>query len=150
MLHAPCPPRSAAPAMGKRVIACGSGSHSKKGEAARSPSPRLYWHRTRRRTSMKNATRAYVIQFGSSMLAYSVVLLVSVALLNNNPHAPWRVPVALAPVVPACFAPLHFVHAAQIADERQQRIQLDAIGLSFGATGILTFAYGFLENAGFP
>ena len=99
---------------------------------------------------MKNATRAYVIQFGSSMLAYSVVLLVSVALLNNNPHAPWRVPVALAPVVPACFALLAFVRYLGRMDEMQRRIQLDAIGLSFGATGILTFAYGFLENAGFP
>jgi hypothetical protein len=35
-------------------------------------------------------------------------------------------------------------------DELQRRIQLEAIGLSFAATGILTFAYGFLEDVGFP
>jgi len=35
-------------------------------------------------------------------------------------------------------------------DELGQRIQLEALAFGFGAAGMLTFAYGFLENAGFP
>lgn len=99
---------------------------------------------------MKNAARTYIIQFGLSMLGYVVVLLVSVSLLNGNPHAPWRIPVALAPIVPSAFALAVFVRYLGRMDELQRRIQFDAIALSFGATGILTFAYGFLENVGFP
>jgi hypothetical protein len=34
-------------------------------------------------------------------------------------------------------------------NELQQRIQLEALGFSFGATAILTFTYGFLQNVGF-
>ncbi len=84
------------------------------------------------------------------MLAYCIVLVVSLLLLNAYPHAAWRVPVALAPVVPACFALYAFVRFLGRMDELQRRIQLDAISFSFGATGVLTFAYGFLELVGFP
>ena len=84
------------------------------------------------------------------MLAYCVVLIVALTLLQNNPHAPWRIPLALAPVIPAFFALLAFMRFLGRMDELQRRIQLEAIGLSFGATAILTFAYGFLQLVGFP
>jgi hypothetical protein len=99
---------------------------------------------------MNKAGRAYVIEFGSAMAAYAVVLIVSVTLIQRDPQAPWRYVVALAPIVPAFFALLAFIRFLGRVDELQRRIQLDAIGLSFAATGILTFAYGFLENVGFP
>ena len=99
---------------------------------------------------MNNAAKTYVFQFGGSMLAYAVVLIAAITLLNANPHAPWRVAVALAPVVPAVFALLAFARFLGRMDELQRRIQLDAIGLSFAATAILTFAYGFLQLVGFP
>jgi hypothetical protein len=31
-----------------------------------------------------------------------------------------------------------------------QKVQLNAIAIAAGATGIITFSYGFLENVGFP
>lgn len=99
---------------------------------------------------MDKAARTYVIEFGGAMAAYVVVLLASVLLLQNNPDAPWRVPLALAPVVPTIFALAAFLHFLRQMDELQRQIQLEGIGLSFGATAILTFAYGFLENVGFP
>lgn len=105
---------------------------------------------TCREVIMNTAARTYVIQFGSSMLAYCIVLIVALTLLQNNPHAPWRIPLALAPVVPAIFALLAFMRFLGRMDELQRRIQLEAIGLSFGATAILTFAYGFLQLVGFP
>ena len=35
-------------------------------------------------------------------------------------------------------------------DELQRRIQFEGLALAFGATSLLTFSYGFLENVGFP
>ena len=99
---------------------------------------------------MNKAAKAYTIEFGSAMLAYCIVLIASILLLQAYPGAPWRIPVALAPVVPAGFAIFAFMRFLGRMDELQRRIQLDAIGLSFAATAILTFAYGLLENVGFP
>ncbi len=95
---------------------------------------------------MNQAGRAFVIQFWSAMLAYVLVLFVSVALIQRDPQAPWRYALAVAPVV----ALLGFIRFLRRVDELQRRIQLEAIGLSFAATAILTFAYGFLEDVGFP
>lgn len=99
---------------------------------------------------MERAARAYVIEFGLSMAAYVIVLLGSIFIIQNNPDAPWRIPLALAPVIPTVFALAAFLHFLRQMDELQRKIQLEGIGLSFGATAILTFAYGFLENVGFP
>jgi hypothetical protein len=35
-------------------------------------------------------------------------------------------------------------------DELQRKIQLEAVVFGFCGTALLTFSYGFLENAGFP
>jgi len=100
--------------------------------------------------SLSKASRTYVIEFGVAMVAYVVVLFTSVWLLNRDPLSPWRLAIALAPVIPAIFALVAFVRFLGRMDELQRRIQFDAIALSFGATAILTFAYGFLEGVGFP
>lgn len=100
--------------------------------------------------SLSKASRTYVVEFGAAMLAYVIVLLASVWLLNRDPQSPWRLAIALAPVIPAIFALVAFVRFLGRMDELQRRIQFDAIALSFGATAILTFAYGFLEAVGFP
>ena len=99
---------------------------------------------------MNKAARACVFEFGLAMAAYAVVLIVSITILNANPHALWRIPVALAPVVPVCFALWAFMRFLGRMDELQQRIQLHAIGFGFGATALVTFSYGFLENVGLP
>ena len=39
---------------------------------------------------MNAAARAYMVQFLSAMVAYVILLLLSVYLLENNPTAPWR------------------------------------------------------------
>jgi hypothetical protein len=96
------------------------------------------------------AAGTYVVQFSVAMLAYVVVLIVSLPLLNALGQSPWRIPVALAPVVPALFGLFAFLRFLGQMDELQRRIQLDAIAFGFGMTAVLTFAYGFLENAGFP
>jgi hypothetical protein len=84
------------------------------------------------------------------MAAYSVIVVVSEALLRAEPHAAWRLPVALAPVVPAGFGLLAFLRFLSRLDDLQRRIQLDAIGFAFAATALLTFAYGLLQEVGYP
>ena len=101
-------------------------------------------------SSYKQASRAYLIEFGGAMAAYAVVLVAAITVINAHPQAAWRSLVALAPVIPAIFAVFAFVRFLRRMDELQRRIQLEALGLSFAVSGILTFAYGFLELTGFP
>lgn len=99
---------------------------------------------------MNKAAKAYVIEFGSAMLAYSIVLPISVTYLNHHPDAPTRYIIALTPVVPMLFALVALLRYLGRVDEMQRRIQLDAFAVAAGATGLFTFAYSMLENVGAP
>src|SRR6202165_5253268 len=90
------------------------------------------------------------IGFGRPMLAYLMVLVGSVVVVQANPEASWRYVVVLFPVAPAAFVVWLFVRALARLDEMQKRIQMQAFGSSRGATALLTFGYGFLEGAGLP
>lgn len=99
---------------------------------------------------MNAAARAYMIQFFGAMAAYVVLLLLSIYLLQHNPTAPWRGVVAALPAIPAALGLLAFVRYLGRMDELQRRVQLDAIAFAAGATALITFTWGLLENAGFP
>jgi hypothetical protein len=96
------------------------------------------------------AERSYRKEFGVAMAAYIVVVPVSVTLLEHHPHAWWRFLVALAPVAAVVLAAVAFVRFLSRMDELQRRIQLGALAFGFGGSGLLTFTYGWLENAGLP
>jgi len=90
-------------------------------------------------------------EFGTAMAAYVIVLIVSITLINISPNSAWwRIPLALAPVIPAIFAMIAYMHFVGRVDELQRRIQFEGLAFGFGGAGILTFSYGFLENVGFP
>lgn len=97
-----------------------------------------------------SAGRAYRKEFGIAMLVYVVVVFLSTFIINAHSHAPWRFPLALAPMVPATFALWAFVRHLRRIDELQRRIQFEALSIAFGGTALLTFSYGFVENVGFP
>ena len=85
------------------------------------------------------------------MAAYVVVLIIAVSLINISPsNAWWRIPLALAPVIPVIFAMIAYMRYISRVDEMQRRIQFEALAFGFGSAGILTFSYGFLEMVGFP
>jgi hypothetical protein len=90
------------------------------------------------------------IEFGLAMLAYLMVLVGSVTVLQANPTAGWRYIVAVLPVAPGALTLWIFMRALSRMDERHKRIQMFAFGFSLGATALLTFAYGFLEGVGMP
>jgi len=99
---------------------------------------------------MNQAGKQYLRELGLASVAYAVVLIIAITLINRLPGSPWRVPLALLPVIPAGFMLVALVRFLERIDELQRRIQLEAIALSAGATAIVTFAYGFLELVGFP
>lgn len=90
------------------------------------------------------------IYFGSSILAYLMVLAGAVTVVQANPQASWRPYVAILPAVPAALVVWLIVRQLGRMDEVQKRIQMQAIGFSMAATALLTFAYGFLEAVGMP
>jgi len=90
------------------------------------------------------------IQFGFAMLAYLMVLVGSVTVVDANPESGWRYWVAVLPVLPAGIVIWLVVRQLGRLDEVQKRTQMQAIGFSLAATGLVTFGYGFLEGAGLP
>ena len=90
------------------------------------------------------------IQFGFAILAYLMVLVGSITVVQANPTASWKYGVAVLPVIPAGLVIFLTVRALGRLDEVQKRTQMQALGFSMAATGLLTFAYGFLEGVGLP
>jgi hypothetical protein len=99
--------------------------------------------------SQRSAARAYTRELGFAMAAYVIVVLVSIKLVGGL-EQPTKTLVALTPLVPAALALFAYLRFLSRMDELGRRIQLEALAFGFGAAGMLTFAYGFLENAGFP
>lgn len=96
--------------------------------------------------------RRYLLEFGGALLAYAVVLVAVILLVNGTSSGSgWRVPLALLPMVPLVFALFAFVRYMGRIDELQRRIQFEALAFAFGGTALLTFGYGFLQSiAGYP
>jgi hypothetical protein len=99
--------------------------------------------------SQATASRAYARELLTAMAAYVVAVLVTVKLTPDIDPV-LRVPFVLIPLIPSAFALRAYLRFLGRMDELGRRIQLEALAIGFGAAGMLTFAYGFLENAGFP
>src|ERR1700687_714659 len=63
------------------------------------------------------------IEFGLTMLAYLMVLVGSVTVLQANPEASWRYYVAALPVIPAGLGVWMLIRAISRMDELHKRIQ---------------------------
>lgn len=67
-----------------------------------------------------------------------------------EPGAPLRVAIGLVQGGAAAAVILGMVRGIRKLDEMQQRIQLEALTISWAGTGILATGYGFLEQSGLP
>ena len=94
--------------------------------------------------------RRYALEFSGALVAYAIVLVASIRLLGHYGETAWRYPLAISPVLPAAAALFVFVRFFRRVDELEQRIHLEALAFAFAASALATFAYGFLEGAGFP
>jgi len=90
------------------------------------------------------------IEFGLAILAYLMVLVGSVIVVQANPQAGWRYFVVVLSVAPAGFVIWLTVRSLAKLDELQKRIQMQAFAFALGWTALITFGYGFLEGAGLP
>ncbi len=100
---------------------------------------------------MNAAAKTYVIRFTSAMLAYSVLLVAAVMLVQRIPWGnPLRYALMILPVVPIIFGLLAFVRFFESMDEMQKTIHLYALAFAFAASGLLSFTYGLLETVGLP
>jgi hypothetical protein len=98
-----------------------------------------------------DAAKRYYREFGLSMAAYVVVLVGSLTWLNAlGTGNPWRYALAVLPVLPGIGVVVAYIRFLRDMDELQHRIQVEALGIAFTVTFLVTFTYGFLENAGLP
>jgi hypothetical protein len=92
----------------------------------------------------------YVVTMLVSLVLYAAVLVVSLKWLQAGATSPGKYFVAVLPVLPAFGVLLAVVQRCRAMDEMELRTQLEAVSISFVATAIATFTYGFLQNAGLP
>ena len=85
-----------------------------------------------------------------SAVLFFVFLFGSQWLLNNDLGQPYQVLIALAPSIPAVLLGLSIASAIAQLDELQRRIQLEAIGIAFGGSVIITYGYALLVQVGVP
>lgn len=57
---------------------------------------------------------------------------------------------ALLPCIGVILVLAIVIRTIRASDEFQQRIQFEAIAFAFAATALLTFSWGFMEDAGLP
>jgi hypothetical protein len=84
------------------------------------------------------------------MAVYAAVLIPSCRFLRDHPDSQWRIPVAIAPVLPIAFIVLTSVTRVRAMDELAQRKYLEAGAFAYPAMIVLSITYGFLQNAGMP
>ena len=100
--------------------------------------------------SPKGAFRRYTVVVLSAMALYTLALVVSLRWLHHNPETPWKYLIAILPVLPALWIPLAAVRLFRELDELQKQIQLEALAFAFISAAMLSWTYGFLQNAGLP
>lgn len=101
--------------------------------------------------NQQQVTKRYFKEFGLSMGAYVITVIVSsLALTKNEFSKAVQVVIVLAPIIPIIFVIIAILRALRDSDELMQRIQLQAVVFSAITTGLITFTYGFLENIGLP
>ncbi|HEV2866709.1 MAG TPA: hypothetical protein VGX37_09350 [Allosphingosinicella sp.] len=95
--------------------------------------------------------RRYHLELAAAFALYVALLLAS-NLLDDalHPTGAARIALALTPMIGAAAAGWAVMRGIWRLDEMQRRIQLDAIAISFLATALVTFAWGFAEEAGAP
>ncbi|MCY1458106.1 hypothetical protein D9M71_754590 [compost metagenome] len=81
------------------------------------------------------------------MLAYAVLLVVSILLLKQVESAPLRALIALLPVPPIAFVLRAMIRYIRDVDELQQRIELEAVSFATAFVSVVYLTGGFLQSA---
>lgn len=95
------------------------------------------------------AMMTWIRRFIITMTTYVMTIFISAWLLDQVQGDLERAFIAILPMLPVLYGIRIFTQTLGRLDELQQRIQLEALAISMGATGAITFTLGFLESAGF-
>src|ERR1022692_3519527 len=87
------------------------------------------------------AVQRYYWQFGLSMAAYVIVILLS-RWMWHNANGRWQTVVALFPMIPAVFVFASIVRYLLATDELLRRIAVVSLALAGGATALIAVTYG--------
>ena len=93
------------------------------------------------------AKRIYDRWVWVAFIAYSGLLGGVITVLQTYPDAAWRYPVAVTPMIPWVFIVGAYVRYYRRMDELHQRMALEAFAFALAGTAVLTFIYGFAEDA---
>ncbi len=85
-----------------------------------------------------------------SGLLFMIILLAAIWMLNNEVGQEYQLLIALAPSISGVLFALSIGSAIAQLDELQRRIQLEAIGIAFGGSIVISLSYALLVAAGFP
>ena len=99
---------------------------------------------------MNRVHRRYALELLITFVLYLIVLVGSIKLLGIYGDTKFRYLLAVSPVLPAAGVLFTFIRLFRRVDELEQRMYLEGFAFAFGASALATFAYGFLEGAGFP
>jgi|ERR1700727_2233665 hypothetical protein len=94
--------------------------------------------------------KRYLREFLPAMVAYAVMVMISVWLIKHQIYPPLRIVFALLPMIPALLAMWAAIRYFRGLDELQRRIQFEGLAFSFLATCLIALTWGFLQNAGLP
>jgi hypothetical protein len=92
--------------------------------------------------------KQYRLQMLAVMTVYVVLMLSEWPHVRSIPSLPWKIALALAPVVPVVMAIWLVAKRVMRSDELEQRLQLLALSVATGMICALTLAGGFLCASG--
>lgn len=98
----------------------------------------------------KKVARAYLREFGLSMLVYVGLLVGAIKFGRPMPDGVLRTAILLAPMIGFFLAIWAIARHMGRIDEYQRRVMLETVAIGAAVTAAVTFSYGFLETAGFP
>jgi Kef-type K+ transport system membrane component KefB len=84
------------------------------------------------------------------LILYIGVLAFAFTWLESNPDSPWRIPVAVLPILPAIAIALGMLQALSKLDEMERRILVESAAFSFTITMLFLLTMGMLGLAGIP
>jgi hypothetical protein len=94
--------------------------------------------------------KRYLREFLPPVLAYAVMVIVSVWLIKHRVYPSLRLLFAVLLVVPALFAMGAAIRYVRGLDELQRRIQFEGLAFSFLATCVIALTWALLQNVGLP
>lgn len=92
--------------------------------------------------------KQYRSQMAAVMTVYVVLMLAEWPHVRSIPSLPWKIALALAPVIPVVMAILLLAKRVMHSDELQQRLHLMALSVATGMVCALTLVGGFLSASG--